>query len=153
MFRIWNSHFSILISHYSHNTTLHSKSPLKICGIWLKFQIVTDFENSAESVIWNLAFKHHRQIWNFIRLRLLNFQICLWCLTQIPNYTLRRRMFMLEIKIKMRIRRHLDQILREPNRRRTRWPLIGKGRQSANRPFVMWSWLWYVQIVVFLFFL
>ena len=50
---------------------------------------------SAESGIWNLAFKHHRKIWNFTRLRLVKFQIFLWCLSQIPNSTLRRRMFII----------------------------------------------------------
>ena len=34
------SHF--FINSFVYNTTLHPKSPLKICGIWLKFQILTD---------------------------------------------------------------------------------------------------------------
>ena len=72
--------FQIFLRCLSHNNTLHPKSPLKICGIWLKFQIIRFFqicENSAqiphifqlmkrcrgvnhkhpsaESGIWNLA--------------------------------------------------------------------------------------------------
>ena len=37
------SHF--FINSFVYNTTLHPKSPLKICGIWLKFQILTDLSN------------------------------------------------------------------------------------------------------------
>ena len=55
-----------------HNTTLHPKSPLKICGVWAKFsQIfhlcrgVNQKPPSAASEIWNLAFQITRQIWNF----------------------------------------------------------------------------------------
>ena len=115
LYRKCNMLYHLEILCYDDNTTLHPKSPLKICGIWIKFQILTYFSKSvriwlkfqiltnfsksenlaqiphifqlmkkccgvnkkhpsAESRIWNLAFKHHRKIWNFTRLLLVKFQ-------------------------------------------------------------------------------
>ena len=55
---------------------------------------------SAESGIWNLAFKHHIKIWNLTWLCLVRFQIFLWCLSQIPNFTLCRSVFALKHQFK-----------------------------------------------------
>ena len=53
-------------------------------GLMTRYRGVNRKHASAESEIWNLAFKHHRKIWNLTRLRLVRFQIFLWCLSQIP---------------------------------------------------------------------
>ena len=79
---------TLMNQHLFINTTLHPNHPLKICGIWPKSVVFGS--------IWNLAFKHHWKIWNLTLLRLLRFQIFQWCLSQIPNSTLRRSVFALK---------------------------------------------------------